>query len=76
VTLRARWVTLRARWVQLNFRTRRRPAGYWDDEGVLDFELEGFVAASWTEHVEPQTDDTYFYNSVRTQIGKPNRGFI
>jgi len=49
---------------QLNFRTRRRPVGYWDDQSCLDFELEGFVAASWTEHVD--TDHTsYFYNSVR-----------
>jgi len=33
----------------LNFRSYRRPPGYWEDENVLDRELSMFVAANWVQ---------------------------
>lgn len=50
---------------QLGFQSRRRPVGYWEDKTNLDLELEWFVSANWTEHMEPDSGDVYFYNAVR-----------
>lgn len=53
---------------ELGLRTRRRPTGYWEDLNNLSTELDWFIAASWTIHVEPDAQDEYFYNSVTEEI--------
>ena len=49
---------------QLGFRSRRRPAGYWDNEDNLDREIAQFVAANWTQMEHPQSEESYWYNQV------------
>ena len=49
---------------QLGFRSRRRPAGYWDSEDRLDHEIAQFVAANWSQMQHPETDEIYWYNQV------------
>ena len=49
---------------QLGFRSRRRPAGYWDNEDNLDREIAQFVAANWTQMEHPQSEGSYWYNQV------------
>ena len=46
----------------LNFRSYRRPPGYWEDENVLDRELSMFVAANW---VQFEADIQSDYNESR-----------
>eukprot|EP00890_Picochlorum_soloecismus_P004359 jgi/Picsp_1/4924/NSC_02288-R1_protein len=46
----------------LNFRSYRRPPGYWEDENVLDRELSMFVAANW---VQFEADIQSRYSGVR-----------
>ncbi|KAK3278823.1 hypothetical protein CYMTET_13263 [Cymbomonas tetramitiformis] len=53
---------------ELGLRTRRRPTGYWEDLNNLSTELDWFIAASWTIHVEPDAQDEYFYNIVTEEI--------
>ncbi len=52
---------------QLGFRSRRRPAGYWDNEDNLDREIAQFVAANWTQMEHPQSEGSYWYNQVSAQ---------
>ena len=52
---------------QLGFRSRRRPAGYWDNEDNLDREIAQFVAANWTQMEHPLSEGSYWYNQVAAQ---------
>ena len=56
---------------QLGFRSRRRPAGYWDNEDNLDREIAQFVAANWTQMEHPQSEESYWYNQVPAQAPLP-----
>ena len=49
----------------LQLRSRRRPAGFWDNEDALDRELSRFITSAWTQHrVDDDDNQTYFYNQV------------
>ena len=56
---------------QLGFRSRRRPAGYWDNEDNLDREIAQFVAANWTQMEHPQPEENYWYNQVCATLIRP-----
>ena len=58
---------------QLGFRSRRRPAGYWDNEDNLDREIAQFVAANWTHMEHSQPASSYWYNQVPIH---PSPGFV
>jgi hypothetical protein len=50
----------------LQLRSRRRPAGFWDNEDALDRELSRFITGAWTQHrVDDDDNQTYFYNQVQ-----------
>lgn len=45
----------------LNYRSKRRPPGYWEDETILDRELSLFVSAHWVQFnadINPCSTDT------------------
>eukprot|EP00899_Mesostigma_viride_P025286 jgi/Mesvir1/5942/Mv00706-RA.2 len=48
----------------LGLRWKRRPAGYWDDLENVEREIDMFVRACWTEHVEDETGEKYFFNTA------------
>ncbi len=58
--------------VKLGMRSKRRPAGYWEDPENLDDEIRAFVASQWTQQQSGQHDKgcpkRYFYNMVSRRI--------
>ncbi|GAX79795.1 hypothetical protein CEUSTIGMA_g7235.t1 [Chlamydomonas eustigma] len=58
--------------VELGMRSKRRPAGYWDNPEHLDAELRAFIASQWLQLERPSESDQpgkpYFYNQVSGRI--------
>ncbi|GAX80006.1 hypothetical protein CEUSTIGMA_g7445.t1 [Chlamydomonas eustigma] len=58
--------------VELGMRSKRRPAGYWDNPEHLDAELRAFIASQWVQLERPSESDQpgklYFYNQVSGRI--------
>eukprot|EP00955_Chlamydomonas_euryale_P071500 361095-Chlamydomonas_euryale.AAC.8 len=54
--------------VELGMRSRRRPAGYWDNPEHLDAELRAFVAGQWVVLERPDGGRPYYYNLVSGRI--------